>query len=98
MVVWLPTVHTVAPGVISALLGVFRGEYNFLLGYNYRTEITTRYFDGVASYMNKLSCQDSNKSRQSMTFVAEKVTQFNTRARRQPNRGEMEFGLFSAGT
>jgi hypothetical protein len=75
-----------------------RGGYNFLLGYNYRTEISTQYYDGVASYMNKLSWQDSNNPRHSMTSVAEGVTQFNTPAGRQPQSGQMESGLFLAGT
>ena len=48
--------------------------------------------------MNKLSHQNSNYPRHSMTFVVEGVTQFTTKAGRQPQCGQMEFGLFLAGT
>jgi hypothetical protein len=47
----------------------FRGGYNFLFGYNYRREISTQYYDDVAAYLNKLTWQDSNNPRHSMTFA-----------------------------
>ena len=47
----------------------FRGGYNLLFGYNYRREIGTLYYDDVAAYLNKLSWQDSNNPRHSMTLA-----------------------------
>lgn len=47
----------------------FRAGYNFLVGYNYRREMTTVYYDDVAAYQQKLSWQDTNSPRHSMTMA-----------------------------
>ena len=48
----------------------FAHGYNFLFGYNYRREMSTQYYDDVAAYLNKLSWQDSNNPRQSVSAAA----------------------------
>ena len=47
----------------------FRGGYNFLVGYNYRREYATSYYDDVAMFLGKLSNQDSAQARHSMSVA-----------------------------
>jgi hypothetical protein len=47
----------------------FLNGYNFLVGYNYRRERTTGYYDEVDSYLNKLTWLDSSSPRHSMSVA-----------------------------
>ncbi len=47
----------------------FRGGYNFLVGYNYRREYQTSYYDNVAMYLDRLSYQDSAQPHHSMSVA-----------------------------
>ena len=47
----------------------FRGGYNFLVGYNYRTEKSSQFYDEVANHAGRLDYQDSSSGRQSLSIA-----------------------------
>ena len=47
----------------------FRGGYNFLVGYNYRREKSSQFYDEVANYSGRLAYQDSSSGRQSLSIA-----------------------------
>ena len=48
----------------------FQNGYNFLVGYNYRREKTTGYYDEVDAYLNKLTWQESSSPRHSASVAS----------------------------
>src|SRR6185503_16042223 len=47
----------------------FQDGYNFLVGYNYRREKTTGYYDEVDAYLNKLTLLDSSSPHHSASIA-----------------------------
>ncbi|MCC7176566.1 MAG: carboxypeptidase regulatory-like domain-containing protein [Bryobacterales bacterium] len=47
----------------------FRGGYNFLVGYNYRRERNSEYFDDIAAYKDQFELQESSNPRHSLSVA-----------------------------